>query len=221
MKIENIEKNDKLYRFMEMVLSYNEKFNLTSITQKEQFMDKHFYDSLNILEDFDFSNKKVIDVGCGAGFPSIPLAIILKDTTFTLVESSHKKCDFLKIVKEELNLNNIEIINSRAEDLDISYRNYFDYAVSRAVASLNIILELTIPFIKVGGIGIFYKGLKYKEEINFSKKALAILHCHYLKTIQKELPFSKESRFYIIISKDEVSKNIYPRQFNKIKKEPL
>lgn len=221
MTINDIKSNETLKKYMDLVLKENEVMNLTSITDEEEFYDKHFYDSLFVIDSFDFKNKVVMDLGSGAGFPGIPLAIVLKDTTFYLVEPMIKRCNFLNKVVQELDLKNVIVVNKRAEDLDDSFIEKFDFITSRAVSKLNILLELSAKFLKIGGNMIFLKGLKYQEEVEESKNAFKILNLNYIKTLEATLPFSKETRFYIIVKKLGKTNPQYPRPYQKIKKKPL
>ncbi len=212
---------EKIQKFKELVVSYNEKINLTSITESHEFDVKHIEDSLLPSKVVDFNNKKVMDIGSGAGFPGIPLAIYYSTSTFYLVEPTLKRCNFLNIVKEELGLENVKVINKRAEDLDKKEFNDFDLVVSRAVSDLRILLELSIPYLKVGGKLIAYKGDKAEEEIKLSQNCLKVLSSH-VESIQKETLSMKELiRNNIIIVKDKETNQKYPRRYNEIKKRPL
>jgi len=221
MILEKIENNEKLIKFKELVLKENEVMNLTSITDEKEFLERHLFDSLTIVDYFDFKNKKVLDIGTGGGFPGIPLAICLPDTYFYLVETTVKKCLFLERVVKILDLKNVKIINKRVEDLPFKYRSYFDFSVSRAVSQLNILLELAIPYLKVNGKLIAYKGIKYQEELDVSKNALNALSSSVEKIINEKLPFSNEPRFNIIINKDMETNKNFPRLYSQIKKRPL
>ena len=161
--LDEIRNNTKLQEYKRMVIETNEVLNLTAITDSFEFDVKHLYDSLLISDYFDYRFKNIMDLGSGAGFPGIPLAILLKDTNFYLVEPTKKRCDFLTRVKDALNLTNVTIINKRSEDLDINFRGYFDFIVTRAVSRLNILLEISLPFLKTNGYLICYKGIKYQE----------------------------------------------------------
>ena len=212
---------EKIQKFKELVLFYNEKINLTSITDSHEFDVKHIEDSLLPLKVIDFSSKKVMDIGSGAGFPGIPLAIYNPSSTFYLVEPTLKRCNFLNTVKEELGLENVIIVNQRAEDLDKKEFSNFDFVVSRAVSDLRILLELSIPYLKVGGKLIAYKGDKAEEEIKTSQNCLKVLSSH-VESIQKETLSIKELiRNNIIIVKDKETNPKYPRRYNEIKKRPL
>ncbi len=212
---------EKIQKYKELVLFYNEKINLTSITDTHEFDVKHIEDSLLPMKVVDFSSKKVMDIGTGAGFPGIPLAIYNPTSTFYLVEPTLKRCNFLNIVKEELGLDNVIIINKRAEELDKKDFSNFDLIVSRAVSDLRILLELSIPYLKVGGKLIAYKGEKAEEEIKTSQNCLKILSSH-VETIQKEnLSIKELIRNNIVIVKDKETNPKYPRRYNEIKKRPL
>ena len=219
--LDEIRNNTKLQEYKRMVIETNEVLNLTAITDSFEFDVKHLYDSLLISDYFDYKFKNIMDLGSGAGFPGIPLAILLKDTNFYLVEPTKKRCDFLTSVKDSLNLTNVTIINKRSEDLDINFRGYFDFIVTRAVSRLNILLEISLPFLKTNGYLICYKGIKYQEEINDSSVALKILNSTIEEVKKETLPFLNEERFNIIIKKNKEIDKKYPRLYSIIKKRPL
>ena len=219
--LDEIRNNTKLQEYKRMVIETNEVLNLTAITDSFEFDVKHLYDSLLISDYFDYKFKNIMDLGSGAGFPGIPLAILLKDTNFFLVEPTKKRCDFLTRVKDALNLTNVTIINKRSEDLDINFRGYFDFIVTRAVSRLNILLEISLPFLKTNGYLICYKGIKYQEEINDSIIALKILNSTIEEVKKETLPFLNEERFNIIIKKNKEIDKKYPRLYSIIKKRPL
>lgn len=221
MEIETIKANDKLKRFMDLVIEHNKSMNLTAITSIKDFYDKHFYDSLYVDNFLDLKNKKIMDLGSGAGFPGIPLAICYPKTKFYLVEPIKKRCNFLELVVKKLDLKNVIILNSRVENLDNEYHNFFDYVISRAVAKTNILLEICAIYTKIKGKIILYKGLKYKEEIDEAKNTFDVLKLKLIKVEKSILPFSKESRFYIIISKNMETPSLYPRPYSKVVKKPL
>ena len=219
--LDEIRNNTKLQEYKRMVIETNEVLNLTAITDSFEFDVKHLYDSLLISDYFDYKFKNIMDLGSGAGFPGIPLAILLKDTNFYLVEPTKKRCDFLTRVKDALNLTNVTIINKRSEDLGINFRGYFDFIVTRAVSRLNILLEISLPFLKTNGYLICYKGIKYQEEINDSIIALKILNSTIEEVKKETLPFLNEERFNIIIKKNKEIDKKYPRLYSIIKKRPL
>ncbi len=209
-----------LMTLMESTLSENEKFNLTAIKDREQFVEKMIFDSALSLYELDLDNKSIIDVGTGAGFPGMVIRILAKDANVTLLDSTKKKVDYLK---EFASANNLMIhgVSDRAEDYARNNRNKFDFATARAVASLNILLELIIPMLKVGSTFIALKGDKYEEEINDSLNAFKKLGCSIDHIFELTLPESQEKRAIIYIRKDKETNKKYPRQYSDIKKLPL
>ena len=162
--------------YKNLLQEYNKKFNLTSLTSDSDIYLKHFYDSLCITK-VDLKDKNtILDIGSGAGFPGIPLSILYSDKKITLIEANTKKCNFLNIVKDKLNLNNLEIMNTRAETFAKQTREYFDVVTSRAVSHLKILLELEIPTLKVNGLFIPLKG-DIEIELQESKDILKKLNC--------------------------------------------
>lgn len=213
-----MEKEELISKFINLVLLENKKFNLTAVTNIEEFKNRHIEDSLAPSKVFDFSNKEILDLGSGAGFPGIPLAIYNPSSKFYLVEPIEKRASFLKMVKDTLLLDNVEIINKRMEELPKSKK--YDLIVSRAVSELSILLELSIPYLKVGGILIAYKGKKGEEELIKAKNALKILNAKVIN-IQKEKINNNDERNNIFIIKEKECDSIYPRLYQKIKKKPL
>ena len=157
-KIDENQKN-QLVSYMELTLKANESFNLTANDTKESFMIKNIIDSLLIVKNLDLDGKNILDLGSGAGLPGIPLAIYYKNTNFTLLEPLTKRANFLKEIAQKLGLKNVNVVNDRAEIFIKNERESFDFVTSRAVSRLNILLELSIPFLKVGGKLIAYKGI--------------------------------------------------------------
>lgn len=211
---------DNLVKFMEHVLYWNERFNLTAIKDKEVFMEKMIFDSALALTDLNLTNKKVLDVGTGAGFPGVVLYLLNPKANITLLDSTSKKVDLLKKYAEE-NDYRYQCISSRVEEYTKSHREEFDYVFARAVAPLNILLELCLPLIKVGGYFIALKGPGVEEEINSSEKALKKLNGRIHKIIVDELPESNEVRNIVYIQKEKVTNHKYPREYSEIKKLPL
>lgn len=212
----------KFYTYMELLIEWNKKINLTAITKEEEIIEKHFIDSLLIEEEIT-DCKKIIDVGTGAGFPGIPIAIAFPNTEIVLMDSLKKRTNFLAEVVEKLNLNNVKIIHARAEDLgrDLNYREKFDCAIARAVAPLNVLLEYLAPFIKINGKVICMKGPNIEEEINNSNNALLELDCKIEKIKEKNIPKTELNRKILIINKNKTTKNKYPRKAGMPKKEPI
>ncbi len=164
-------------KYFELLVESNRSMNLTSITEKNDVMIKHFLDSIIVAKYFDLNNKSLIDVGTGAGFPGLPLKIFNPDLKVTLLDSLNKRINFLNTVIDQLELKDISAIHFRAEDAahNSQYREKYDIAVSRAVANLSTLSEYCLPFVKIGGTFISYKSGDSEEEINNSKKAIGIL----------------------------------------------
>lgn len=222
----DIEFNDKqmnqFYEYMNLLLEWNEKINLTAITEPEEVILKHFIDSLTINKYIE-NNKSIADVGTGAGFPGIPLKIYRPDLSITLVDSLNKRINFLNEVISKLDLKDISTVHSRIEDFgkDKKYRESFDYVTARAVANLTTLSEYLIPISKVGGKCICMKGNDIKEEINNSRNAINILGGKINEVDEFYLPNSDISRNVIIIEKIKNTPNKYPRKAGMPSKEPL
>ena len=203
----NEEKIKKFYLYMNLLIEWNDKINLTAITEPKEVIIKHFIDSLTIADKIE-NNSKIIDVGTGAGFPGIPL---------------NKRAIFLNEVIEKLNLKNIEVIHGRAEDYAkiAKYKAKYDYAVSRAVAPLNILLEYLSPYVKVNGNVIAMKGSNAEEEIKNASNALNVLKCKIIKNEKMNLPENVGERYIMVIQKVENTPKAYPRNAGIPKKKPL
>lgn len=214
------EQLNRLETFMNVTLETNEKFNLTAITNPDDFVEKMIYDSALALYDLDLENKSIIDVGTGAGFPGMVIKILRPNANVTLLDSTAKKINHLLEFAKQQNIK-VEGIANRAEDYAKNNREKFDYATARAVSQLNILLELIIPMLKVGGSFIALKGQGYEEEINASKEALRRLNCRIGQIYEFELPESHEKRAIIHIVKDKETNKKYPRQYTDIKRQPL
>lgn len=207
-----------LAKYKDLLVEYNKKFNLTAIKSDEEIYLKHFYDSLTLIKAYSLNgNLKLLDIGTGAGFPGLVLKIFYPDLELTLLDSNHKKIAFLEVVIKELNLKNVTCINSRAENLPKTYREYFDIVTSRAVAHLRILLELSVPYLKVGGKLIAMKGLS-EEEIKESAKILEKLDSTIVDTIKFNLPIEGSNRSLVIVQKNKKTNEIYPRSYDKIVK---
>ena len=215
------DKLDKLERYYELLIQWNEKMNLTAITKKEDVYLKHFYDSLTLIKAYDLNqNIRVCDVGTGAGFPGIVLKIFFDNIDITLVDALNKRINFLNIVIKELKLENIRAIHARVEEFAKETKEKFDLVTSRAVAKLNVLNELCIPMIKIDGYFIPMKA-NIEEEIEESKNSIIKLNSILENIISFNLPIENSIRNLIIIKKVNSTKEIYPRKFDKIKKQPL
>ena len=218
----NIKSNNitkQLYNYMECILESNNNINLTSITNPNEFIVKHFIDSLIISEYID--GNKILDVGTGAGFPGIPLAINNPDKNFVLLDSVNKKLNVIRGTLPKIGINNVDVIHSRAEDLahDNEYREQFDCVVSRAVANLTTLVEYMLPFAKVGGMIICLKGPNYEQELMDASKAIDILGGKFEKIMSFNI--EDNERNIIFIKKHKTTPIKYPRGQGKALKEPI
>ena len=212
--------NFKIY--MELLLEWNEKINLTAITNEDDMILKHFVDSLTIKK-YMSENEKIIDIGTGAGFPGIPLAIMNKNNEITLMDSLNKRIVFLNDVIDKLKLTNVKAIHSRAEELarNKTYREKYDVAVSRAVANLSTLVEYMLPFVSVGGKCICMKGPNIEEELKNAKNAIKELGGEIIKIENFKLPESDNERNIVIIKKIKETSSKYPRKSGTPSKEPI
>ena len=223
----NVELNEKqISQFMDykdMLLEWNEKMNLTAITDEREIMLKHFADCLMICSDLNLDGKKVIDVGTGAGFPGVPVKIACPGVQITLLDSLNKRINFLKELSEKLGLENVDCVHMRAEDggADKNLRESFDLCISRAVANLAVLSEYCLPFVRVGGTFISMKGPDVEEEVNEAKKAIKVLGGE-IKAIKKmEIPETDIVHSLIFIEKVKPTPSKYPRKAGTPSKEPL
>lgn len=208
-------KVDLLEAHMLETLKANESFNLTAIKEAEKFRELMILDSAYALKYFDFSNKKIIDIGTGAGYPGMVLATLSKGE-FTLLDSTSKKVEFLRNFSSKYGYFNVNCVCDRAESFAKNHREEYDFAVARAVSELPILLELVLPLLKVGGYFIALKGSKGQNELEESKKALDKLGGVVYKIDEYELPESKEKRINFIIKKVKETNKKYPREYNQI-----
>ena len=212
---------DKLDRYATLLVEKNNEFNLTAITKKEEIIEKHFYDSILCGTIHNFKEGNVIDVGTGAGFPGIPLKIVFPEIKLTLLEANKKKCNFLGNIVDELNLKNVIVINNRAEEYINEKREFYDVVIARAVAPLNILLELCIPYIKVDGIMLAMKGKQGLKELKVSQKAVKKLNLDVIFLEPMYLETDKVERYNIIFKKKANTPIKYPRPYSQIKGKPL
>lgn len=212
----------QFYDYMNLLIEWNKKINLTSIIEPKEIILKHFVDSLTISK---YINEKstLIDVGTGAGFPGIPLKILRNNIKITLVDSLNKRIRFLDEVIEKLNLDNIKTVHGRAEEIgrNKEYREKFDYATSRAVANTATLSEYLIPLVKINGKCIYMKGPDTNEELKNGKKAISVLGGNSVNKEEFELPYSDIKRTIIIIEKVKNTPTKYPRKAGTPSKEPI
>lgn len=220
----NEEQTDRMMRYMGMLVEWNAKFNLTSITDKQDIVTKHFLDSLTCAATGYVHNRhRAIDVGTGAGFPGIPLKIVYPGMEITLLDSLNKRIEFLKYVAVRLGLEGSEPLHGRAEDMARSpvHREKYDVCFSRAVAHLSVVGEYCLPFVKVGGVFLAMKGPGYLEEIKEADKAVHILGGEIADTREFRLPFTDINHYIIIIRKQRATGSEYPRKAGRPTKKPL
>lgn len=214
------EKCEMLEKYSKMLVEWNEKMNLTSITDSDGITIKHFLDSTVPIFTFNIEEgSKIIDVGTGAGFPGMPIKIVREDLKFTFMDSLNKRINFLKEVSGELGLKDAEFIHMRAEEGGKSqkYRQKYDFAVSRAVAPLKILSEYCIPFVKKGGIFAAFKSYDIDDEIKESKSMIGNLGGTVEDIKEVKIPFSDIKRKIILIRKEKDTLSQFPRKPNKIK----
>lgn len=209
---------DKLCAFARAMVKQNEVMNLTGITEDAPVAKLHLLDSLTVAACVDLTGKSLIDVGCGAGFPGVPLAIACPDTKVTLLDSLGKRMKWLEEVLPSLGIC-ASCVTARAEEAVASCRESYDVATSRAVARLNILLELTAPYVKVGGYVVALKGSAAKEELAEAKNAIKKLGLSLVEV--REFTFDGASHGVIVLKKVAPTPAAYPRRFAKIKQSPL
>lgn len=216
------EQYGQFYAYMELLIEWNEKMNLTAITDPKEIILKHFVDSLTIAK-YVKEDKSIIDMGTGAGFPGIPIKIYRKDVKVVLADSLNKRIKFLDEVIDKLKLENVETIHCRAEELgkNKQYREKFDYATSRAVANLSTLSEYLMPFVKLNGKCIFMKTIEVEEELEKAKKAIKTLGGKIEKVDKFEIPESDLGRSIIIVKKEKITPSKFPRKPGTPTKEPL
>ena len=212
------EKREKFEKYYQLLVEYNQKFNLTAITEKKEVYIKHFIDSLLCIKKIGCG--KMIDIGSGGGFPALPIKIMRDDLDVTLLEATGKKCIFLNAVINELGLKNARVINGRAEDFakDFKYRESFDICTARAVARLNTLCEYTLPFVKVGGTFIAFKG-DVTEELKEGENSINVLggKCEFVDNLYLD----DAKRDIVFIKKIKATPSKYPRGNGKERKNPL
>lgn len=222
--LDNIEDMESFAKYKELLLEWNEKINLTSITESDEVDVKHFVDSISIFKTGLFNaGTKVIDVGTGAGFPGIPMKIYNRDIELVLMDSLNKRINFLNTVIDELNLENTIAIHGRAEEMarKVEYREQFDVCVSRAVANLSTLSEYCLPFVKLGGYFVSMKGPDVQEELSGASRAISELGGKIVDTIVVNLDYDDIVHTLVVIEKVSHTGKKYPRGGGKPKNSPL
>ncbi len=210
---------EEYYKFL---VEYNEHVNLTAITDYDGVYYKHFYDSLTLSLALDVTKPiNLVDVGAGAGFPSIPNAIVFNNLNVTIIDALNKRINFLNELIAKLKLNNAKALHARAEEYADFHREEADVVTARAVARLNILAELCIPLVKVGGLFVAMKSVESEQEFLEAKGAIKALGAEHLKTISVELPNQMGHREILVFKKVNKTPSKYPRQFSQIKNKPL
>ena len=210
---------EEYYKFL---VEYNEHVNLTAITDYDGVYYKHFYDSLTLSLALDVTKPiNLVDVGAGAGFPSIPNAIVFNNLNITIIDALNKRINFLNELITKLKLNNAKALHARAEEYAAFHREEADVVTARAVARLNILAELCIPLVKVGGLFVAMKSVESEQEFLEAKGAIKTLGAEHLKTISVELPNQMGHREILVFKKVNKTPSKYPRQFSQIKNKPL
>ena len=211
-------------RYFELLVEWNEKINLTAITEKDEVYLKHFYDSIAPILQGLIENQpiRLLDIGAGAGFPSLPMKILFPELDVTIIDSLNKRINFLHLLAEELGLSGVHFYHGRAEDFaqDKAFRAQFDIVTARAVARMQVLSELTIPYLKVGGQLLALKASNAPEELEEAKNALNLLFSKVEDNLQYELP-NGDPRYITLVEKKKETPNKYPRKAGMPNKRPL
>ena len=215
---------EQFERYFELLIEWNEKINLTAITDKDEVYLKHFYDSIAPILQGLIENQpiRLLDIGAGAGFPSLPMKILFPELDVTIIDSLNKRINFLHLLAEELDLSGVHFYHGRAEDFaqDKAFRAQFDLVTARAVARMQVLSELTIPYLKVGGRLLALKASNAPEELEEAKNALNLLFSKVEDNLQYELP-NGDPRYITLVEKKKETPNKYPRKAGMPNKRPL
>ncbi len=223
----NKEQIKKFSQYLELLIQWNQKINLTSLKTPPEIIIKHFLDSISCIKVFDkyidIEGISIIDVGTGAGFPGIPIKIVCPSINLSLLEARKKKTIFLEKIVEEMNFQRVEILNGRAEAFGKcpDYREKYDIALSRAVALLSTLSEYCLPLIRVGGLFVAQKGRSYKEEIDKALKTVQLLGGELIGVENVRIPFVNQERYLLVIKKIKDTPSKYPRKEGLPQKRPL
>lgn len=218
MELFNSLKTPQFNHYFKKMVEVNKVMNLTNIIEETEVYLKHFYDSVILTKVLPLEKDSILDIGAGAGFPSIPIKILKNQLKVTIVDGLNKRINFLRQLTEELNLSDVKLVHGRAEDLKIT--KGFDLVSARAVAKLNILLELAIPSVRLNGYFVAYKSINYQEELETSKNAIGILGCKLEKIVEYEIN-QDLTHVLLVFKKIKETPKQYPRSFAKIKKAPL
>lgn len=212
-----------LMQYHDLLYQTNEIINLTRIPSGKEAIDKHFIDSLIALKAYNFHGKSIVDIGTGAGFPGIPLAIFVDDSNFLLIDSLNKRIMFIDKVLQALNIKNVECLHIRAEDAGraVQYREKFDIAVSRALSNMSVLSEYMLPLVKLGGVAIAYKGNVSEEELTDSQYAMKEMGSEKYSVYDASISGTDLVRKFIIMNKTTATPKKYPRRSTNINKKPL
>ncbi|MCL6428874.1 Ribosomal RNA small subunit methyltransferase G [Spiroplasma sp. JKS002669] len=210
-----------LQRYYQLIIEYNQKFNLTTITEEDEVYNKHFYDALLMTNVIKLNDQSLCDVGSGLGVPGIVLKICFPNLKLSIVEANQKKCQFLKVVTDNLKLQDVHIINQRVEVFAHEYREIFDLVVARAVAPLNILNEICLPLVRISGKFIAYKALNVNSELNNINSGLSLLGATLINQNSYQLPNNYGTRNLLIFQKQKLTPLKYPRPYQQIKNKPL
>ena len=218
------QQKEQFERYFELLVEWNEKINLTAITDKEEVYLKHFYDSIAPILQGLIPNEtiKLLDIGAGAGFPSLPMKILYPQLDVTIIDSLNKRINFLQLLAQELDLDGVHFYHGRAEDLaqDKNFRAQYDFVTARAVARMQVLSELTIPYLKVGGKLLALKASNAPEELLEAKNALNLLFSKVEDNLSYDLP-NGDPRYITVVEKKKETPNKYPRKAGMPNKRPL
>jgi 16S rRNA (guanine527-N7)-methyltransferase len=212
------------FEFKNLLVEWNEKINLTAITEDRDIVIKHFLDSLSCLKSgLDFSDKRVLDLGTGGGFPGVPLKIYDRSIQMTLLDSLNKRIKYLKLVGEALGFNHVEYLHSRAEDSAVKpeYRASYDIVVSRAVANMSTLSEYCLPYVKVGGYFVAQKTVDALDEIKSAERGIQLLGGSIESIVEGTVPYSELKHNLVLIKKEKETPKNYPRKAGMPSKNPL